>query len=224
MASCCAPSSLLRQLVYMLSLMKLPKAETLASRTAGSQPRARPALMHSRAPWRARHRAPPSSSPAARAVNSRQETRQLPTCQQLPSRVPRPQSSSLDPKTRTGTGDNLMASTGRQHGRARILGRTAVKSPRRDQQSALLLSLPNGSPSSPFWTTFSLRTIDIIVIRRRRPFNAALSLPRGESTAPGSRPDAHSGRGGAQTPGRRPGPRTEARVHPICGISSTRHV
>ena len=100
----------------------------------------------------------------------------------------------------------------------------SCQSPRRDQQSALLLSLPNGSPSSPFWTTFSLRTIDIIVIRRRRPFNAALSLPRGESTAPGSRPDAHSGRGGAQTPGRRPGPRTEARVHPICGISSTRHV
>ena len=92
------------------------------------------------------------------------------------------------------------------------------------QKSPAERSLPNGSPSSPFWTTFSLRTIDIIVIRRRRPFNAALSLPRGESTAPGSRPDAHSGRGGAQTPGRRPGPRTEARVHPICGISSTRHV
>ena len=207
-----------------MPLMKLPKAETLASRTAGYQPRARPALMHRRAPWRARDRAPPPSSSAARAVNSRQETCQLPPCQQLPSRVPRPQSSSLDPKTRTGTGDNLMASRGRQHGRGRNLGRGSCQSPRNRQQSALLLSLPNGSPSSPFWTTFSLRTIDIIVIRRRRPFNAALSLPRGESTAPGSRPDAHSGRGGAQTPGRRPGPRTEARVHPICGNSSTRHV
>ena len=133
MTSCCAPSSLVRQLVSMLSLMKLPKAETLASRTAGSQPRARPVLMHSRAPWRARHRAQPPSSPAARAVNSRQETRQLPPCEKLLSRVPRPQSSSLDPKTRTGTGDNLMASRGRQHGRARILGRdscqVAQKSP-----------------------------------------------------------------------------------------------
>ena len=105
-------------MVSTLPLMKLPKAETLASRTAGYQPRVRPVLMHSRAPWRARHRAPPPSSSAARAVNSRQETCQLPPCQKLTSRVLRPQSSFLDQKTRTGTGDTLMASKGCQHGRA----------------------------------------------------------------------------------------------------------
>ena len=180
--------------------------------------------MPSRAPRaRARPARPPRAAAPCRS-RSRQRDCQLPPCEKLTSRVPRPQSSSLDPKTRAGTGDNLMASRGRQHGRGRNLGRGSCQSPRNRQQSALLLSLPNGSPSSPFWTTFSLRTIDIIVIRRRRPFNAALSLPRGESTAPGSRPGAHSGRGRAQTPGRRPGPRTEARVHPICGNSSTRHV